>query len=58
MFLKLTFTIKGLFVALSIRTLCHCTERLYAECHVSFIVMLNVIMLSVVVPMQAIVILR
>jgi hypothetical protein len=38
-----TLGIKGLFVKFSVATLCH-----YAECRVSFIVMLNVAMLNVV----------
>jgi hypothetical protein len=42
--------IMGLFMTLSMTTLCYYTERHYAECHVSFIVTLNVIMLSVVAP--------
>jgi hypothetical protein len=40
-----TLSIKGLYVTFSIRTLCH-----YAECRDLFIVMVNVIMLSVVAP--------
>jgi hypothetical protein len=38
-----TLIIKGLFATFSITTLCH-----YAECRVIFIVMLNVILLTVI----------
>ncbi len=41
----MTLSIRGLHVTLSITMLCH-----YAEYRILFIIMLNVVMLSVVVP--------
>jgi hypothetical protein len=51
-FTTMTLTIKGLFVTLSISNNQQYiyAECRYAECHDLFIVMLNVIILSVVVP--------
>ncbi len=43
--LYVTLSIKGLYVTLSITMIYH-----YAECHIRFMIMLNIIMLSVVAP--------
>jgi len=38
-----TLNMKGLFVTLSMATLCQYTEFYYAECHTSFIVILSAV---------------